>query len=355
MKQTLFTVGPVEMYPESLRIGGEQPPYFRTNEFSRVILDCEAIMCDLAGAPLGTRMILLTSSGTGAMEAAVINAVGPEDRVFIIVGGTFGRRFCEICEDNGISYDSICLEPGRSLSPEQIESLELDNYRALLVNAHETSTGVLYDLQRLGEACRKTGTLFIVDAISCFLCDQIDMAGMGIDIFLTSSQKALALAPGLSIVLLGPRVIEVVKEKRVRSHYFAFSRYLTDAARGQTPFTPAVSVILQLHERLNSIKEFGASELTRTCASLASHFRSSIQDIPFRVFPDCPSNALTALTPTNGLSAYEIFSKLKTAYGLVVTPNGGKLKNKIFRVGHMGNLAISDLNTLTDALREISK
>jgi aspartate aminotransferase-like enzyme len=355
MHQTLFTVGPVQMYPESLRIASQQIPYFRTEEFSQTVLECEKMMCALAAAPTGSRMILLTASGTGAMEAAVLNLLGPEDRALIVVGGGFGQRFCDICEDHGIPYDAIRLEPGQSIKPARIDALELENYKALLVNAHETSTGVLYDLDRLGAACRRSGTFFIVDAISAFLCDPIDMAGLGIDLFMTGSQKALALAPGLSILILGPRALEDVKRRKIRSHYFAFPRYLADAERGQTPFTPAVGVILQLHERLNSIMAVGAAELTRRCSALAMHFRASINGLPFAVFPDSPSNALTALTPTNGASAYDIYSTLKSRFCLVVTPNGGALRDKVFRVGHMGNLAKSDMDVLATALKEISK
>jgi aspartate aminotransferase-like enzyme len=343
------------MFRESLRIGGKQLPYFRTEEFSQTVLECEKAMCALAGAPQGSKLILLTCSGTGAMEAAVINLLGEQDRALIIVGGGFGERFCAICEDHGIPYDAIRLEPGRSLGPSAIEALQLGAYKALLVNAHETTTGVLYDLQRLGQACLKSGTYFIVDAISAFLCDPIDMAKTGIDLLLTSSQKALALPPGLSILLLAPRVIEAIKGRKIRSHYFAFSRYLADAERGQTPFTPAVGIILQLHERLNSIRAVGAAALTRRSAELAMHFRTSIKGLPFAVFPDSPSSALTALTPTNGVSAYAIYDALRTRYGLVVTPNGGKLRDRVFRVGHMGNLEPSDLDVLVSAFKELSR
>lgn len=355
MKETLFTVGPVEMFPDTLRIGGEQLPYFRTEEFSRSVLECEAAFSELAGAPAGSRMILLTASGSGAMEAAVINSVGPEDKVLVISGGGFGDRFCEICKEDGIPFDVLRLEPGCSLPPERIEKLDLRPYKALLVNAHETSTGVLYDLQRLGDACRRSGTLFIVDAISAFLCDAVNMEAMGIDLLLTSSQKALALAPGLSILVLGPRALEANRGREVRSYYFAFARYLADGTRGQTPYTPAVGVILQMHDRLDSIRRIGVDEMVRRRAGLAAHFRGAIAGLPFRIFPDSPSNALTALSPTNGLSAQKVFQDLRARHGLVVTPNGGALKDRVFRVGHMGNLSESDLDALAAALKEISK
>ncbi|MGD1062055.1 MAG: aminotransferase class V-fold PLP-dependent enzyme [Terracidiphilus sp.] len=355
VKEKLFTVGPVEMHPETLRIGGEQPPYFRTEEFSQMVLNCELMMCELAGAPAGSRMILLTCSGSGGMEAAVINATGPEDRVLIIVGGGFGERFCDICEANGIPYDALRLEAGRSLTPQQIDTLQLGRYRALLVNAHETSTGVLYDIERLGKACTMAGTYFIVDAISAFLCDPIDMTAMGIDTLLTSSQKGLALAPGLSILLLGPRSIERAARRKVNSYYFGLARYLADGARGQTPFTPAVTVILQLSERLRSIRQKGAAAMTLRCSQLAQYFRAAISELPLRMFPDSPSNALTALSPVNHLSAFAIYCELKNRFGFVVAPSGGELRDTLFRVGHMGNISQSDLDALACALKEITQ
>lgn len=353
MKEKLFTVGPVAMFPDTLCIGGQQSPYFRTEEFSRIVLETEKWMCALAGAPAESRMILLTCSGSGAMEAAVLNAVGPDDRVLIIVGGDFGQRFCDICAVHGIGFDVIRLQQGRTLTVEQIESLALENYHALLVNAHETSTGVLYDLMRLGQACARTGTVFIVDAVSSFLCDPIDMERMSIDTLITSSQKALALEPGLSLLLLGPRSVALARAGKVRSHYFALGRYLADGERGQTPFTPAVTVVLQLHQRTRRLVAAGTQAETNRCSQLARCFRASLDGLPLRIFPDLPSNALTALEPTNGRSAYEIFLQLRSRFGLVVTPNGGKLRNTLFRVGHMGNLCHADLAQLSGALKEI--
>jgi len=354
MKKTLFTVGPVEMYPETLRLGAEQLPYFRTPEFSSIVKSCDSSLRELASAPAGSRSVLLTSSGTGAMEAAVVNVVGGSGKALVIRGGSFGERFAAICEDNGIAFDAIDLEPGRSLAPDALGALGRGGYDAVLVNAHETSTGLLYDLAMIGEACRRSGTMLVVDAISAFLCDHIDMEEMGIDLLITSSQKALGLPPGLSLMVLAPRALERAMESRPRSHYFGLRKYLEDAERGQTPFTPAVGIILQLSERLDSVKRTGVGALVARAAELAGFFRSSIEGLPFAIFPDRPSNALTALTPTNGASAYEIYRRLDESYGLVVTPNGGSLRDKVFRVGHMGNLDESKLGALARAMKEAS-
>ncbi len=353
MKTTLFTVGPVEMFPGSLELGGRQLPYFRTEEFSSVVLECDASLRRLAAAPEASRSVLLTCSGTGAMEAAVINLLGPGDRALVIKGGSFGERFCEICSDNGIAFDAIELEPGRDLAPGRLEAMDFSAYSALLVNAHETSTGALYDLEGLGALCRSRGILFIVDAISAFLCDTIDMGRMGIDALILSSQKVFALGPGLSMVLLGPRALAKVEGVSPRTHYLSLKRHLHDMDRGQTPFTPAVGIILQLQERLRELERIGAAECVRHTASLAAHFRNAMAGLPFGFFPERPSNALTALQPLGKISAYAVYLELKNKHGLVVTPNGGALKDRVFRVGHMGNLAEADLDRLVTALKEV--
>ena len=366
-QQTLFTVGPVMMFPSTLRLGGTQVPYFRTPEFTTTVLDCEQSLILLADAAIGSRAVFLTASGTGAMEAAIINTLSPNDRALIIVGGTFGARFCEICKDAAIAFDAIELEPGASFDPEMLKAYDLSQYSALLVNAHETSTGVRYDIAALGAICRANGLLFIVDAISAFLCDPISMISMGIDVLIVSSQKALALAPGLSMLLLSPRAIEIVERAHVSSYYFGLKKYLQDGARGQTPFTPAVGVLMQLLDRLDALKAIGASALVDQCHARANYFRHAIEGLPYAIFAQTPSNALTALSPQKeGLaqdgqqeqkarSTYAIYEILKNDYGLVVTPNGGALKDTVFRVGHMGNLTKKDFSILAAALREIAE
>lgn len=351
MKQILFTVGPVEMHPETLELGGTQLPYFRTPEFSALALENERILLTLADAPQGSRAIFLTASGTGAMEAALINGLAEGDRALIVVGGSFGQRFVEICEDDGIANDTIEVAPGRALDLDRVKALDLSRYKALLVNAHETSTGVLYDILRLGEICRASGLLFIVDAVSAFLCDALSMQAMGIDILITSSQKALALPPGLSMLVLSPAALVNVKAVKPRSHYLGLAKYLLDGERGQTPFTPAVGIILQLNGRLKAIANAGgAAVMVARAAGLASHFRHAIQGLPFTTFAETPSNALTALSPRSGVSAYDVFMRLKEDYGLIVTPNGGALRDRVFRVGHMGNLTEENLDALAEAL-----
>ena len=355
MEKTLFTVGPVEMFPDTLEEGGKQLPYFRNEEFSAITLACERDILALAGASAGSRALFLTCSGTGGMEAAILNVLDKGKKALYLSGGTFGERFGEICADVGMACDSIVLEPGRVLPAGGLDRVRLSDYDALLVNACETSTGVLYDLDDLGRACGPSGALFVVDAISAFLCDKIHMQEMGIDVLILASQKALALAPGLAVLVLSPRALERAEKARPGSHYFGLSRYLKDGLRGQTPFTPAVGTILQLRSRLDAIVPLGAEALVRRANALARHFRESIEGLPFDLFADRPSNALSALSPRGGRPAFAVYERLKTEYGLVVTPNGGALRDRVFRVGHMGNMTEAKLDTVASALREVAR
>lgn len=354
MHETLFTVGPVQMYPDSLEVGGRPLPYFRTAEFSAQLKECEAGLLSLARSPAGSRCAFLTASGSGAMEAVVTNAFDHRDRLLIVDGGTFGHRFTEIAAAVGVPHDTLVLPPGKTLTAAALSPYRLADYSALVVNAHETSTGVTYDLAWLGALCREAGILFVVDAISAFLCDPIDQAGNGIDFLITSSQKALALAPGLAMVLLSPRGLDRLAQRPPRSYYLNLSRHLKDGERGQTPFTPAVGVVLQLQARLRVLRDQGDAEHhCRLAADRAAYFRGLLKDLPLALFAERPSNALTSLRPTNGLAADEVFLRLKDRHGLVVTPNGGELAKTVFRVGHMGNLGTADYDRLVPALREV--
>lgn len=349
-----FAVGPVEEFGETLAIGGERTPYFRTAEFSEIMQESERLMLEFSRAPLGSRAVFLTGSGTAGMEAAVMNVLGDGDRVLVINGGSFGERFRRICEIHGIPHDEVRLEAGRQIKRGDLGPFEGLGYTALLVNKHETSTGVLYDMEMLADFCRRNGMLLVVDNISSFLADEFDMAALGADVMIAGSQKALACAPGVSVVAMGPRALERVAWNRPKTFYLDLRAALADGERGQTPFTPAVGVLLQIHSRLKSIAAAGgaASEVERT-RMLAEDFRARIRGLPLEVASETPSNAATPLHPTDGRSAYGIFEELKAHHGIWVCPNGGVLRDRVFRVGHMGALTVADNVALVAALTEV--
>lgn len=345
-----FTVGPVQMSEEVRAIGAEHVPYFRTNEFSQVMFENERIFLNLLNAPAGSRAVFITGSGTASMEASVMNVLSPTDHALVIDGGSFGHRFAQLCEIHGIPHDSVVLDSGESLTEAHLSDYAGKGVSALLVNLCETSTGVLYDLPMISRFCQHEGALLVVDAVSAFLADELDMAAVGADVVITGSQKALALPPGVSLIALAPRALERVAAADVRCMYFDLKSALKNGERGQTPFTPAVGTLLQLNARLKQIVEAGgyAAEHARI-ARQAADFRERIAGLPFSMLPDHPSNAVTALL-SGETSAKLIFETLKDEYGIWICPNGGELAEKVFRVGHIGALTPSDNETLVAAL-----
>ena len=350
-----FTVGPVQSSEAVRAIGAENVPYFRTAEFSEVMLENERLMLKFSGAPEGSRAVFITGSGTASMEATVMNVLTPNDRALVVNGGSFGARFCQICKIHDIPYDEIKLNVGKQLRVEDIEAVaEGRKFTAFLINKHETSTGVHYDMGLVSRYCKDNNLLLIVDNISSFLCDEFSMSELGADVMITGSQKALACPPGVSIIVMSPRAQEMVAANNPQSMYFDLKDALKNQERGQTPFTPAVGTLLQINARLKTIDAAGdvEAEVAKSKA-MAEYFRGKIKDLPLEIVSESLSNAVTPLHPTNGMSAYDIFLKLKDEYGIWVCPNGGELKDKIFRVGHMGCLSKMDYDKLVSALKEV--
>lgn len=350
-----FTVGPVQSNEIVCSVGAEQIPYFRTPEFSSVMFENEKLMKAFTKAKESTRVVFLTGSGTASMEAAVINTLSKDDRALVINGGSFGQRFVDLCKIHGIPFDEIRLETGKSLQKDMLYSYDGSKYTALLVNAHETSSGVLYDLGMISEYCKANNLFFIVDAISAFLADPINMGELGIDVLITGSQKALACPPGVSVMVLSKPALNRIETIDSGCMYLNLKSALLDMERGQTPFTPAVGILLQINARLKQIEaDGGVDRETEKIHALATDFRSKIADLPFEIVSDSLSNAVTPLHSLTA-SAYKIFEILKDEYGIWVCPNGGALKDSVFRVGHIGALTVEDNNTLISALKSLQE
>lgn len=347
--QHIYTPGPVKMHAATLALGSAQTPYFRNAAFSHLLLDCERWLLQLAHAPAGSRVVFLTAAGTAALEAVVTNLLAPGQQVAVVNGGTFGQRFVDICQlhqrpTSELKVDRDPLSDGAVLA-------QATGASALLVNAHETSVGHRYDLRATGTWCRQQDALHIVDAISLFVTDPIDMSADAIDALVVSSHKGLALPPGLAMVLLSPRALARVRPSG--SYYLDFGTHLRDGERGQTPFTPAVSIVLQLHQRLQQLLANGIENEWQRAEMVAFHFRQGIAGLPLKPYATHMPNAMTALEMLNGFSAAQVVETLEREYGCVVAPNGGALRDKVFRVSHMGAANIEDMDRLIGALHFI--
>lgn len=350
-----FTVGPVQSSDAVLAVGSEQVPYFRTTEFSEMMLENERLMKKFAKANDNARVVFITGSGTASMEAAIINTLTENDKALIVNGGSFGNRFVQICNIHKIPHDEIKLETGKALTEEILSSYARKGHTAFIVNVHETSTGVYYDINLISKFCKKHNLFLIVDAISSFLADDFNMEDLGADVMITGSQKALACPPGISAIVLSERAIGRVLKNDPRCMYFDLKDALANGDRGQTPFTPAVGILRQINTRLKEIDtNGGVSAETQRIAALAHDFRNKIKNLPFEIVSESLSNAVTPLHPLTA-SAYDIFLTLKDEYGIWVCPNGGTLKEQVFRVGHIGALSFDDNTTLVNALKDMKR
>lgn len=350
-----FTVGPVMSEEMVCQLGAEQVPYFRTPEFSEVMLENEKLIKKFAKADEDARTVFITGSGTASMEASVMNTLSKNDKALVVNGGGFGQRFVELCEIHQIPYDEIKLDVGKKLRKEHLIPFENKGYTVFIVNIHETSTGVLYDIDLISEFCKRNHMFLIVDAISSFLADSIDMKKSKIDVLIAGSQKALACPPGISIIVLSREAQERIEKSECRCMYLNLKSALLNGERGQTPFTPAVGILRQINARLREIEKNGGVESeTLKIKKQAQDFRNRIKGFPFEIPSESMSNAVTPLCPLN-VSAYDIFTCLKDEYNIWICPNGGDLKDKIIRVGHIGALTVEDNIVLIKALNDMNK
>ena len=350
-----FTVGPVMSSENVRKIGADQVPYFRTPEFSKIMLENEALMKKFTKAPRGSRVVFITGSGTASMEASIMNVFDKYDRVLVVNGGSFGHRFVELCEIHNVPYTEIKLDSGKSLKQDMLTAYENAGYTGFVVNVHETSTGVHYDIDMISEFCKRNNLFLVVDAISSFLADPFDMAALNVGLMITGSQKALACPPGVSVIVLSPQGVERVEKHKCSCIYFDLKDALKNGERGQTPFTPAVGTLLQINARLREIDDNGGADAElKKIAALANDFRNKIKDLPFEIVSESMSNAVTPIHPLTA-SAKDIFNILKDEYEIWICPNGGELAETVFRVGHLGSLTIEDNTTLVNAFKDLQK
>jgi aspartate aminotransferase-like enzyme len=348
----LHTPGPVPIAAHIRAIGAQQVPYNRTKEFSDFTHEIVTGLKHVFQTE--GQVALVTGSGTAAMEAAVLNFLGATDRALIINGGTFGQRWCDLCELHSVPYDEYLIPLGTDIDLAHLgELLSTNRSTALLVNAHETSTGHLYDIPSLGALARSREVFFLVDAISSICADPFSMDDWQVDAAVLSTQKALALPPGMAFVAMNSRAVSRLTAQKPSSLYFNLSKCLSNQLRGQTTYTPAIGLMLQLHQRLRDILEQSLPALIRQHQLRAESFRRSLAGLPYQVFPARSSNAITALSCA-AHDASQVVEMLRLHHNIIAAPNTGQLESKVFRVAHMGDHEHYDSTYLTEALRSIA-
>jgi aspartate aminotransferase-like enzyme len=353
----LFTPGPVMMDPETIIEAGRQPEYFRTPAFSHIVHECEQMLGEILDVPDYAKMIFLTASGTAAMEAAVMNIFTDQDKILIINGGSFGKRFKQICEIHHIHFVSINLAWNEPFDPGVLTRYEKSGFTGMLVNSCETSTGQLYPMEALAAFCKDQNICLVVDAISSFLCDSVRMKALGAGAVIISSQKGLALQPGMSFIALSEEVYrERCVKNEVRSLYFRFTDYVKDLERGQTPWTPAVGIINQLYDKLQRILREGVWAQIYHIITLASYFREKLAEHTTLAVPSYPlSNCLTPVYCEKN-NALKIGEVLRERHGVYITPCAGSIAPFLFRVAHMSRqITTGDIDALIALLRRYER
>lgn len=347
----LFTIGPVQMHPETLQARSRPIPYFRTAEFSRFTLEMDRKFKTVLGTAQDNEVVYLTASGSAAMEATVMNLFTWEDKLLIIDGGTFGSRFVKICQIHHIPHTPLHLDFGETLTAAHLAPYEGQGYTGLLVNLDESSTGQLYDIRMLHGFCERNGSLLVVDTITSFLCDEYRMDEFGADVSIVSSQKGLALSPGLSLIALNRRAKARSLEVGYESLYFSFRDYYSNMERGQMPYTPAIGIFMELDQMLDMLLAEGLDRHLAQVADNAAYFRSRLAEIGGRL-PDYPvSNAITPVILDKPI-AKPLFEKLMER-GYTVNPVGGARADSMIRVAHVGDLHREDYDELIDAIKAV--
>ena len=339
-KRRIFTPGPVPV-PDRVRLAMAQPAiHHRAADFVAVFEACRKGLQRVFQTE--SPVLILTSSGTGAMDCAVSNLLSPGDHALVVCGGKFGERWAEICEAYGVRTTCIDVEWGQPVEPARVEEAlaQQPEIRAVYVTASDTSTAVCHPVKEIAEIVRRSDErLMVVDAITAVGVYDLPMDAWGLDAVVGGSQKAFMLPPGLAFLGVSERAQRFAQTSSCPSYYFDLRRELEALPGNQTAWTPAVSLILGLHEALEMmLEEVGLEATWARTEKLAHATREAIRAIGLELLsPDAPSPACTAVKVPDGIDGPALRKTLRDDLGYQLADGQGKLKGKIFRIAHLGD------------------
>ncbi|MEE8360247.1 MAG: alanine--glyoxylate aminotransferase family protein [Candidatus Omnitrophota bacterium] len=350
-EKLLMTPGPTPV-PEEIRSMMAQPLiHHRTPEYREIF---KQVSNDLKTVfKTDNDCLVFASSGTGAMEASVVNTLSPGDKAIVVRGGKFGERYYELCEAYGVECIPIDIEWGTAPDPGIIKEALLKNkeVKAVFTELCETSTATVYDIKVLGEIVKNTEAILVIDAISGLGADDLETDKWGVDIAVGSSQKALMLPPGLSFCSVSPKAWDMVKDSKLPKYYYDFKKYKKSKETDDTPFTPAITLTIGLKRALEMINSAGIDNILKDCRTMADTLRSAALELGLEIFSKSPSNALTALKLPEEKDSSLLVRAIKKR-GIVVANGQGYLKGKIIRVAHMGEIKREDVERMVKVMKE---
>ena len=361
-KTRLFTPGPTPLLPAAQFAMAAADIHHRTAEFRTLY---ERVLAQLKTF-VGTKndVLLLASSGTGAMEASISNLTSPGDRVLVLTAGKFGERWESLAKAFGCQVDLVSVPYGETFSLDGIRNALRPDTRAVFVQATESSTGARHDIQAIAALLKDAGSnaLLIVDGITGLGTTHIDVDAWGVDVIIGGSQKAVMIPPGLAYLSLSDRAWKATETSKNPRYYFDLRKERKNAQKGESSYTPAVALIAALGAALDYIAAQAGDDLAagrdalidnaETCAAMT---RAAVQALGLQLFaPTAPSSAATAILPPTGVDSGLIVKELKRRFAAIVTNGQGEMKGKIFRIAHIGLFDYMDTIAILAALEQVA-
>ncbi len=348
----LMTPGPTNVPKRVLNKMAENMIHHRTDEFANIFKEFNERLKDIFKTD--NTVLTFPSSGTGGLEASIVNMFSKKDKVLVVSIGVFGDRFANIASIFGIEVDKLDVPWGKGVELEDIESRLTDEHKALIITHNETSTGASNDIEKIGKFMKNKKQLYIVDAVSSLGAVEVRMDDWSIDVLISGSQKALMSPPGLSFIGISEKAWEFNKKSDIPKYYFDFKKAKDgiDKESPQTPYTPAVSLIIGTNEALKIIKEEGIDNVYNRHERLAGMFREEVKNMGLEFFVDekYQSNTVTSIKMKN--RAVNIKKIMEEEFNIVIAAGQGNLKNEIIRIGHMGCVDEEMINKTLGALKE---
>ena len=341
-KQYLLTPGPTPIPPQvSLK---EALPiiHHRTSEFGEIYKDVAEGLKYVFQTK--NEVYMLSASGTGAMEMAIVNLLSPGDEIIVASCGNFGDRFKKMAEVYGVRVIEASVPWGNVVKPEEIEKALNENpgVKAVYTTFTETSTGVVNDIKAIGKIVAKTPAVLVVDTISGLAGQEYRADEWKVDITVCGSQKGFMLAPGLAFISMSEKAWKLVETSKLPKFYFDIKKYKKSYATNETPFTPPVTLIVALQEALKMIKEKGIENMWNDYKLLAKAARAGMKALGLEIFGEVPCEVVTSAKVPEEIGG-KIVKTLREKYGVSIAGGQGELKGKIIRFAHMGYIGKADL------------
>lgn len=354
-KNYLLTPGPTPLPPKICEAMARPIIHHRTPQFQAVLKEVTEGLKYVFQTQ--NDCLILASSGTGAMEAAVVNLLSPGDTALTIQGGKFGERWTEICKNYGINTEIIDVEWGKAVEPLAIEKKLKANpkIKAVFTTLCETSTGAANDIEAIGKVVKSTLAVLVVDAISGLGAIPLLTDAWSVDVVVSGSQKGLMLAPGLAFISVSPKAWQLIKESKCPKFYFDLLEAKKAIDKTDTPFTPAISLIIALNESLKMMKEEGLENIFARHHKMAQATRQAIKALGLELFTEAnaASDVVTAVKVPKGLDGEKLVKTMRDTYGVTIAGGQAELKGKVFRIAHMGFIEEFDIIVCISCLEKV--